>query len=128
MFKKDVTIKANNIESCEYNGGDYIRITGLVDEDDFNKEKINGILPKKYIINDNATILFWNDGTKTIVRKSKDDEYNKKLSFLWAYFQKNSGLSKTKANKYLEDLVDDHNEFYFEAFKKNYCTLGDGSK
>ena len=128
MFKKDVTIKANNIESCEYNGGNYIRITGLVDSNDFNKEQINGILPKKYIINDNATILFWNDGTKTIVRKSKDDEYNKKLSFLWAYFQKNCGLSKNKANKYLEDLVDDHKEFYFEVFKKNYCTLGDGSK
>lgn len=128
MFKKDVTIKANNIESCEYNGGNYIRITGLVDSNDFNKEQINGILPKKYIINDNATILFWNDGTKTIVRKSKDDEYNKKLSFLWAYFQKNCGLSKNKANKYLEDLVDNHKEFYFEVFKKNYCTLGDGSK
>ena len=128
MFKKDVTIKANNIESCEYNGGNYIRITGLVDSNDFNKEQINGILPKKYIINENATILFWNDGTKTIVRKSKDDEYNKKLSFLWAYFQKNCGLSKNKANKYLEDLVDNHNEFYFEVFKKNYCTLGDGSK
>lgn len=128
MFKKDVTIKANNIESCEYNGGNYIRITGLVDSNDFNEEQINGILPKKYIINDNATILFWNDGTKTIVRKSKDDEYNKKLSFLWAYFQKNCGLSKNKANKYLEDLVDDHKEFYFEVFKKNYCTLGDGSK
>ena len=128
MFKKDVTIKANNIESCEYNGGNYIRITGLVDSNDFNKEQIDGILPKKYIINENATILFWNDGTKTIVRKSKDDEYNKKLSFLLAYFQKNCGLSKNKANKYLEDLVDNHNEFYFEVFKKNYCTLGDGSK
>ena len=106
MFKKDVTIKATNIESCEYNGGNYIRITGLVDSNDFNKEQINGILPKKYIINDNATILFWNDGTKTVVKKSEDDMYNKKLGFLWAYFQKNSGLSKTKANKYLEELVD----------------------
>lgn len=96
MFKKDVTIKANNIESCEYNGGNYIRITGLVDSNDFNKEQINGILPKKYIINDNATILFWNDGTKTIVRKSKDDEYNKKLSFYGHIFKKIVAYQKIK--------------------------------
>ena len=64
-------------------------------------------LPKKYIINKGATILFWNDGTKTIVKKAKHDEYNKRLGFLTAYFQKTSGLSKSKANKYLDSLVDE---------------------
>ena len=64
-------------------------------------------LPTKYVINNGATILFWSDGTKTIVKRSEEDEYNKILSFLWAYFQKHSGLSKTKANEYLKGLVDD---------------------
>lgn len=63
-------------------------------------------LPKKYIINKGATILFWEDGTKTIVKRAKDDEYNKIMGFLWAYFQKTSGLSRTKANEYLRGLVD----------------------
>lgn len=63
-------------------------------------------LPKRYIINKNATILFWKDGTKTIVKRSKEDEYDKTLGFLWAYFQKTSGLSKSKANDYLKRLKD----------------------
>ena len=61
-------------------------------------------LPKRYIINKGATILFWKDGTKTIVKRCKDDEYNKRLGFLTAYFQKHCGMSKNKANKYLASL------------------------
>lgn len=63
--------------------------------------------PKKYIINKGATILFWEDGTKTIVKRGENDEYDKVKGFLWAYFQKHSGLSRTKANKYLNSLVDE---------------------
>lgn len=63
-------------------------------------------LPKKYIINKGATILFWNNGDKTVVKRTQDDEYNKVLGFLWAYFQYTSGLSKTQANEYLKGLVD----------------------
>lgn len=63
--------------------------------------------PKRYIINKGATILFWEDGDKTIVKRSKDDEYNKRLGFLTAYFQKHSGLTKNQANKYLANLQDE---------------------
>lgn len=62
-------------------------------------------LPERFIINRNATILFWKDGTKTIVKKSKEDEHNPRLAFLTAYFQKHSGLSKNKANKFLDGLA-----------------------
>lgn len=68
---------------------------------------VNNSKPKKYIINKGATILFWEDGTKTIVKRGKDDEYDKVKGFLWAYFQKHCGLSKTKANEYLASLVDE---------------------
>ena len=61
-------------------------------------------LPKNYIINDGATILFWKDGTKTIVKRSKDEKFDKRLGFLTAYFQKHCGMSKTKANKFLDNL------------------------
>lgn len=66
-------------------------------------------LPKKVIINDGATVLIWDDGDKTIVKKAKDDNFDPVKGFLWAYFQKHSGLSKTKANKYLRD-IDKENE------------------
>lgn len=64
-------------------------------------------LPKRYIINKDATILFWNDGTKTVVKRSKNDTYDKRLGFLTAYFQKNCGMSKNKANKYLDNLEEE---------------------
>ena len=61
-------------------------------------------MPKRYIINKDATILFWDENEKTIVKRAKDDEFNKRLGFLTAYFQYHSGLSKTKANKFLDEL------------------------
>lgn len=73
----------------------------------FNPFRINTELPNKYIINKGATILFWEDSDKTIVKRSKDDAYNKRLGFLTAYFQKHSGLTKNQANKYLANLQDE---------------------
>lgn len=68
-------------------------------------QKIKGNrLPERYIINTNATIIFWKDGDKTIVKRTKDDDFNARLGFLTAYFQKHSGMSRTQANKYLSNL------------------------
>lgn len=61
-------------------------------------------LPIRYIINENATILFFSDGTKTIVKRCEDDEFNPRLAFLTAFFQKYCGMSRNKANKYLANL------------------------
>lgn len=79
---------------------------GVIIGGTFKIDTINK-LPSRYIINKGATILFWEDGTKTIVKKSKDDKYDKRLGFLTAYFQKNCGMSKNKANKYLDSLVEE---------------------
>lgn len=72
-------------------------------------EKPKEKLPKRYIINKGATILFWSDNKsdKTIVKRSKGDKYDKRLGFLTAYFQYHSGLSKNKANKYLDSLEEE---------------------
>ena len=69
-----------------------------------NKLFFNYDLPIKYIVNNGACILFWGDGTKSIVKRAKDDDNDVVKGFLWAYFEKHSGLSKTKANKYLRDV------------------------
>lgn len=75
-------------------------------------------LPVKYIINNGATILFWEDGTKTIVKRAKGDSDDVVKSFLWAYFEKTSRMSKTKANKYLKKIVDDENRKKLEILRK----------
>lgn len=63
-------------------------------------------LPKQCIFNEqkNTTVLIWKDGEKTKVKKSKDEKFDKRIAFLTAYFQRHSGLSKTKANEYLKNL------------------------
>ena len=63
-------------------------------------------LPKKVIFDEvnGATVLYWEDGTKTVVRKCKENKHDRRTAFLTAYFQKHCGLSKTKANKYLANL------------------------
>ena len=63
------------------------------------------MLPKKVIQNDKATILIWEDGTKTVVKCSENDNFSKEHGFLAAYFEKHSGLSKTQISKYLEKTL-----------------------
>lgn len=67
-------------------------------------------LPKKYILNQDACILFWNNKDKTIVKKAEDDIQDPVKGFLWAYFLKHSGLTRTKANKYLREIDEAYKE------------------
>lgn len=71
---------------------------------DLNKEKSQVDMPERYIINKGATILFWKNGEKTIVKRCEEDEFNPRLAFLTAFFQRYSGMSKNKANKFLANL------------------------
>ena len=81
------------------------KMKSLKEELYIEKSKNNKIdLPERYIINENATILFWKNGEKTIVKRATDDEFNPRLAFLTAFFQRYCGMSKNKANKYLANL------------------------
>ena len=52
-----------------------------------------------------ATTLLFNDEA-FVVKCDTKDTYNKRIGFLEAYFQAQSGMSKTQANKYLRKLVE----------------------
>ena len=54
---------------------------------------------KKVIFNEPATIVFWNDGTKTVVKTSPNDKFDKEKGILWAYFLKHASGTKTKLQK-----------------------------
>ena len=113
MLPNEITINRDDIMEIEQNMYGGIVVKAVIDprrDYAFRGGKVpfnNKKLPRKYIINKGATILFWNNGEKTVVKRGKDDEYNKVLGFLWAYFQHTSGLSKTQANKYLAGLMDE---------------------
>ena len=59
---------------------------------------------EKYIINENATILFWDDGTKTISKRDKKDEFDKELGFLFAYFYKKFNGSKASMKRVIDTI------------------------
>lgn len=112
----------NEINTCKrlYGYDDSVDAMRYYAEDIMNTkkwcEKVS-ILPKRYIVNDNACILFWYDGTKTVVKRAWDDQIDPAKAFLWAYFEKTSGLSKTKANKYLRGVVTEYSKWFYKEFK-----------
>lgn len=58
----------------------------------------------KYIINEGATIIFWNDGSKTISKRDKRDKFDKELGFLFAYFYGKYKGSKASMKRVLDTI------------------------
>lgn len=82
-------------------------------------------IPKKYIINRKAAVLIWEDGSKTIIRKSEDDRHDPIKAFLWAFFEKKSGLTRTKANQYLRKIEEEgFRDDKGKKFKRKWNTRG----
>lgn len=74
---------------------------------------------KKYIINEGATIIFWNDGSKTVSRRHKDDVFDKELGFLFAYYYKKCGLSNSSRKRVLDTIeYSKIKTFLFEMYVK----------
>lgn len=91
-----------------------------------NKEK-----PKKYIINENATVLFWEDGTKTISKRHKEDKFDKWMGYLhasWQYY--NRDKSKSLRKKLLGCIKPEKmKKFLFERFRaENNMTVEQARK
>lgn len=74
----------------------------------------------RYIINDGATIIFWNDGSKTISKRDKKDKFDKELGFLFAYFYGKYKGSKASMKRVLDTI--DYKKiktFLFEFYVNN---------
>lgn len=93
---------------------------------DFKTED-RGILEKieRYIINENATIIFWKDGNKTISRVDAEDVFNKEIGFMLAIYKylslycEGESWSKTELKKELECIKTDKlYDFLFITFNK----------
>ena len=59
---------------------------------------------QRYIINEGATIIFWNDGTKTISKRHKEDKFDKEIGFLFAYFYKKYKGSKASRKRVIDSI------------------------
>lgn len=48
----------------------------------------NTLKPEKIIFNDPATIVYWNDGTKTVVKCSKNEKFIEEVGLAMAFMKK----------------------------------------
>lgn len=73
----------------------------------------NNIIIDKVIFNGPATIVWFTDGTKTIVKKTEDDTDDREKAILLALTKKLLGNSTANLRKYLKDVeskVDNQNK------------------
>lgn len=73
-------------------------------------------IPDKIIFNDPVTVVFWTDKTKTIVRKSDNDPYDKYMAFC-AALAKKVYENNTKIHKIIESGIDQKEKDRIKAEK-----------
>lgn len=79
-----------------------------------------GLNPTKIIFNPPATIVFWEDGTKTVVKCSAEDEFNEYYGFLAAL-----GKKVYANNSQIKNLIEKKAEWHEN--KKNKKDIPDVS-
>ena len=57
-------------------------------------ERDKKVFPEKVIFHNPATIVYWNDGTKTVVKCDPRDTYNKESGLALCYMKKMLGGSR----------------------------------
>lgn len=87
----------------------------------------------RVIFNDPATIVFWKDGTKTVVKCHPEDTFDEEIGFMCCYLKRIlSSKEYTKFCEYLNDIWELKNDrLYKEALerkraeeKKHECKCG----
>ena len=74
----------------------------------------------RVIFNDPATIVFWKDGTKTVVKCHPEDTFDEEIGFMCCYLKRIlSSKEYTKFCEYLNDIWELKNDrLYKEALEK----------
>lgn len=78
------------------------------------EQQLKTLKQDKVIFNEKkkTTVVLWKDGTKTIVKASDNDVFDKRVGYLMAFYHKNCGMSKTKANRYIDELCEEETLMY----------------
>lgn len=76
----------------------------------FYLKSYNNVPDKIYFNSKKKSTVLLKDDKAYKVKCGEKEKFSKRYGFLEAYFQMTSGMSKTKALKYLEDL--ENNELY----------------
>ena len=76
---------------------------GYIEQKDSVKESSNMPKPRKVIYNNPATIVLWDDGTKTVVKCHRVDVYDKQTGLAMCYMKKALGNSSRAFNDALRE-------------------------
>lgn len=57
-----------------------------------------------------ATIVKWPDGEKTVVKCNKEDTFDPVKGYLVAYFLKTSGMTRTQAGKWFDEMRESYED------------------
>lgn len=100
---EDYTVTYNNTISYteEY---EYFTSTEMLDEIEHHVCATSDLKIEKVIFNEPATIIIWNDGTKTVVKCQEGDEYDKEKGFAICITKKFFG-NKSKFNNVMKEWV-----------------------
>lgn len=107
-LEQDINNRMNNMEDSEYYKNIIARVTNRTNYTAIYRSRHNNSIPeiRNVIFNPPATIVFWIDGTKTVVKCQNDEEFDPEKGITMAFFKKMHG------NK----------GHYFEEIKK-WCEL-----
>ena len=67
--------------------------------------------PKDVIFAPPATIVYWQDGTKTVVKCSEEDEFSEEMGFVLCFMKKMFG-NKGSYNNYINDALVGAKRYY----------------
>ena len=98
---------SNDYCDCEdYDCEDYDYFTSaeMLDETEHYVYVASELKIEKVIFNEPATIIFWNDGTKTVVKCQEGDEYDKEKGFAMCITKKFFG-NKSNFNNVMKEWV-----------------------
>lgn len=83
------------------------------------KPDLNAVVPERVIYNDPATIVIWDDGTKTVAMCQEGDVYDKREGFLLCCAKRLMG-NVGRYNDVLGEHVPDHHSVGFVASELGY--------
>jgi len=64
-------------------------------------QELGKMKARRVVFNPPATVVLWEDGTKTVVKCDKDDEYNAMTGIALCYMKKSLGNTSRELNKAL---------------------------
>ena len=85
-FAPGTTVRVNDIPT-------YVKLVGIYDSALIQHHVASAYGVKKIIYNDPATIVFWKDGTKTVVKCAKGEKFNEYTAFCAALAKKVYGTN-----------------------------------